>query len=161
MIFWRNILPLSLWLKVHKASNELEVRSRATQLTEYFLVTASVVYSSDAKMEAICSSEMSVDFQWTTWHYTSENRTLHNHGFKFNICQVLLKMNYAAAWMNAEHIPIMHSFYAFWTKKYTENSWVLINIAHIETFAIMLSAPKCLHVLSKECFSKTNTHSLE
>jgi hypothetical protein len=26
-----------------------------------------------------CSSETSVDFQWTAWHYISENRTLHNH----------------------------------------------------------------------------------
>jgi hypothetical protein len=31
------------------------------------------------KMEAICSSETSVDFQWSTCRYISEDRTLHNH----------------------------------------------------------------------------------
>jgi hypothetical protein len=30
-------------------------------------------------MEAICSSEMSVDFQQTTWRYIPEDSTLHNH----------------------------------------------------------------------------------
>jgi hypothetical protein len=28
-------------------------------------------------MEALCSSETSVDFQWTTWHYIPEDGTLH------------------------------------------------------------------------------------
>jgi hypothetical protein len=36
-------------------------------------------YSSTLKMEAICSSEMSVDFQRTTRRYIREGRTLHNH----------------------------------------------------------------------------------
>jgi hypothetical protein len=30
-------------------------------------------------MEAICSSEISVDFQRTTRHYIPEERTLHNN----------------------------------------------------------------------------------
>jgi hypothetical protein len=36
----------------------------------------------DPKMEATCSSETSVDFQPTTWRYTPEYRTLHNHNSK-------------------------------------------------------------------------------
>jgi hypothetical protein len=31
------------------------------------------------KVEAPCSSEMSVDFQQTTWNYIPEDRILHNH----------------------------------------------------------------------------------
>jgi hypothetical protein len=31
------------------------------------------------KMEAPCSSEMSVDFQQTTWNYIPEDRILYNH----------------------------------------------------------------------------------
>jgi hypothetical protein len=30
-------------------------------------------------MEAICSSETSVDFQWTTWRYIPEDSIIHNH----------------------------------------------------------------------------------
>jgi hypothetical protein len=30
-------------------------------------------------MEAICSSETSINFQRTTWYYIPENSTLHNH----------------------------------------------------------------------------------
>jgi hypothetical protein len=30
-------------------------------------------------MAATCSSEISVDFQWTTWHYVQEDRSFNNH----------------------------------------------------------------------------------
>jgi hypothetical protein len=39
-----------------------------------------VASSSTSKMEAIYSSETSVDFQRTTWRYIQEDCTLHNHG---------------------------------------------------------------------------------
>jgi hypothetical protein len=35
--------------------------------------------ASTLKMEAICSPETSVDFQWTTPRYIAGDRTLHNH----------------------------------------------------------------------------------
>jgi hypothetical protein len=38
-----------------------------------------MTYSLSLKMEATCSSEMSVDFQWPAWHYISDDKTLHNH----------------------------------------------------------------------------------
>jgi hypothetical protein len=38
-----------------------------------------MTYSSTLKMEAICSSEMSVDFQRATRRYIPEDRNLHNH----------------------------------------------------------------------------------
>jgi hypothetical protein len=34
------------------------------------------------KMEAACSSETLVDFQWTTWRYIPEDRTLHNYAVR-------------------------------------------------------------------------------
>jgi hypothetical protein len=40
-------------------------------------------------MEAICSSEMSVAFQCTTWRYITEDRTLHNHS-----CENLKSYNF-------------------------------------------------------------------
>jgi hypothetical protein len=39
----------------------------------------SSAYSLTLKMEATYSSETSDDFQWTTWHYIPEDKTLHNH----------------------------------------------------------------------------------
>jgi hypothetical protein len=39
---------------------------------------AELIFST-LEMEAICSSETSVDTQWTTWHYIPEVGTLHNH----------------------------------------------------------------------------------
>jgi hypothetical protein len=35
--------------------------------------------SSTLNMEATCSSETSVDFQWTTRHYIPQDRTFHSH----------------------------------------------------------------------------------
>jgi hypothetical protein len=38
-----------------------------------------LAYSPTLKMEVIYSSETSVDFQWITCSYISEDRALHNH----------------------------------------------------------------------------------
>jgi hypothetical protein len=51
------------------------------KLTEFFLPPASTLapwlaYFSTLKMEGICSSEMSVDFQQNTCRYMPEDRTL-------------------------------------------------------------------------------------
>jgi hypothetical protein len=45
-------------------------------LVRWFLAE---IISSTLKMEAICSSETSVDTQWTARLYIPENDTLHNH----------------------------------------------------------------------------------
>jgi hypothetical protein len=39
-----------------------------------FTLLSCSVYST-LKMEAICSPEMSIDFQWTTWQYIPEDST--------------------------------------------------------------------------------------
>jgi hypothetical protein len=61
-IFW-DIMPCSL-LKVNLSP------------LAFTLVSCSA-YSSTLKMEAICCSKMSVDFQWTTQCYIPEDSTLH------------------------------------------------------------------------------------
>jgi hypothetical protein len=41
------------------------------------MLVSCLAYSSTLKMEATCSSEMSVDFQQTVWRYIPDDRTLH------------------------------------------------------------------------------------
>jgi hypothetical protein len=60
LTFQRNVSPPSLGLKNKPA----------------FMLVSCSAYSSTLKMEAICSSEMSVAFQQATWHYILEDRTL-------------------------------------------------------------------------------------
>jgi hypothetical protein len=62
-----------------------------------FKVDSYSAYSSILKMEVICSSETSVDFQRTTWLYIPEGRTLHNQGcanlksyMRFVVCRLFL-----------------------------------------------------------------------
>jgi hypothetical protein len=45
-------------------------------LSPFFTLVSFLVYSSTLKMEATCSSEMSVDFKRTTRRYISEDKTL-------------------------------------------------------------------------------------
>jgi hypothetical protein len=45
-------------------------------LPSVFTQASCLAYSSTLKMEATYSSETSVDFQWTTWHYIQGDRTL-------------------------------------------------------------------------------------
>jgi hypothetical protein len=54
--------------RINRARNRHEAGSK------FFLA-----YSSTFKMDAICSSETSVDFQRTTRRYIPEDGTLHNH----------------------------------------------------------------------------------
>jgi hypothetical protein len=86
-IFW-DITPCSP-LKVNRRFGEkrrlhLQGRrvSQKINLSEALLATCltllyRLTYSSTVKMEAICSSETSVDFQRTTRRYIPEDRTLH------------------------------------------------------------------------------------
>jgi hypothetical protein len=48
-------------------------------LQQAFTLVSYLAYSSTLKMEAICSSEISVGFQRTTRRYLPEDGTLHNH----------------------------------------------------------------------------------
>jgi hypothetical protein len=45
-------------------------------LATHFMLVPFLAYSSTLRVEATCSSEMSVDFQWTTLRYIAEDRTL-------------------------------------------------------------------------------------
>jgi hypothetical protein len=65
-IFW-DVTPCS----------SLKVNWRFRGLPPNFTLVSSLAYSSALKMKVICSSETSVDFQWTTQHYISEDSTLY------------------------------------------------------------------------------------
>jgi hypothetical protein len=44
-----------------------------------FMIISCLAYSSTLKMEAVCSSETSVDLHWTTRRYIPKDTTLHKH----------------------------------------------------------------------------------
>jgi hypothetical protein len=70
--------------RIRQARNQRESRCFAS-LPPAFTLVSSSAHCSTLKMEAICSSEKSVDFQQTTWHYIPEHSTLQNyHGLGQN-----------------------------------------------------------------------------
>jgi hypothetical protein len=56
-----------------------------------FTLVSCFAYSSTIKIEATCSSETSVDSQWTTRQYIQENKILH-----IGNCLLLFKISYNA-----------------------------------------------------------------
>jgi hypothetical protein len=52
------------------------VESQPTFLSPAFTLVSCLTYSSTLKMEATCSSETSVDYQWTIRRYMPEEITL-------------------------------------------------------------------------------------
>jgi hypothetical protein len=76
------------------------------------------------KMVSICSSEKSVDFQRTTWHYITENKTLPNHCCE-NITSSLL--SYASE--RAEELPVL--------------AWLCIRFADLQTCKAKLERLLC------------------
>jgi hypothetical protein len=83
-VFW-DIAPYSL-LKVSLSFGGIYgLQLRGGKINRTFHVISCSVYSSTPKFEAICSSEISVDFQRTTRRYIAEYNILHNHRCeKFN-----------------------------------------------------------------------------
>jgi hypothetical protein len=91
-IFWYK-MPRSLWkvnwpfrgicrLRVHDKrvshtrNDRAAGRSYQPLLATCLTVVSFLAYSSTLKMEATCSFEISVAFQWITWCYIPEDRTL-------------------------------------------------------------------------------------
>jgi hypothetical protein len=73
--------------RTNRARNERE----ASLFTTCFTLVSCLDYSSTLNNDATCTSEMSVDFQWTTWPYIREDRTPGNHrckNLKSHICQL-------------------------------------------------------------------------
>jgi hypothetical protein len=63
--------------------------ARKALLAIYFMIVSCLAYYLILKMEAICSSETPVDFQWTARRYKREDGTiqyLYCHIFVF-LCQ--------------------------------------------------------------------------
>jgi hypothetical protein len=71
-IFW-DIKPCNSW-KINRRFGItcLHLQDRRIFSPTAFTVVSCSAYSSTLKMEAICSSETSVDFQRTTWRYIAE-----------------------------------------------------------------------------------------
>jgi hypothetical protein len=65
------------------------MKAGGLQSSSAFTLISYLAYSLTLKMEATCSSKMSVDFEWTTQRYIPEDRTLHNH-----CCENLKSYNY-------------------------------------------------------------------
>jgi hypothetical protein len=66
------------WIARSPLANLVLFRKVLALLAACFMLVSCTAYSSTLKMEAICSSEMSVDFHRTTWRYIPEDRILQN-----------------------------------------------------------------------------------
>jgi hypothetical protein len=64
-----------------------------------FKLVSCLAYSSTLKTEATFSSETSADFQWTSWRYIPEDRTIHNYR-----CETLKSYSSVFVWMIAGSI---------------------------------------------------------
>jgi hypothetical protein len=65
LTFQSNMLPTSSCPSIRQARNKRDAGSNQSSASCWFL-----------KMEATCSSEMSVDFQWTIWRDIPEGSTM-------------------------------------------------------------------------------------
>jgi hypothetical protein len=61
------------------------------QFAACFMLIACLAYSSILKMEAVCSSEMSVNLCQTTWHYIPEGSSLHTVNKLLDFCVMRLE----------------------------------------------------------------------
>jgi hypothetical protein len=81
-MFRRNVLSSSSGSKSKPRKKPGRSRGQAACFSACHLLSRLVfclAYSSILKMEAVCSSETSVEFQRTTRRYIPEDRTLNNH----------------------------------------------------------------------------------
>jgi hypothetical protein len=70
-----------------------------------FTLVSCFTYFLTLKMEATCSSETSVVFQWTTQHYILEDRTLQLWCWYNNICNFF---SYAIYWLPILVLKMAH-----------------------------------------------------
>jgi hypothetical protein len=88
-------------------------------LSSAFTLVSCSAYFLTLKMEAVCSSGSSVDFQWTARCYITEDSPLHNHPYEnlksYNHCFLaiigyvagtfLVSLWHSAGFMNQEPSP--------------------------------------------------------
>jgi hypothetical protein len=81
------LLQISLTVDPFLLYNHFSSQSRIGLPPAFMFV--SYLARSILKIEAICSSKTSVDFQWTTQHYSPEDSALHNLGC-YSWCCVII-----------------------------------------------------------------------
>jgi hypothetical protein len=66
------------------AASTFIVKVKSQSRNQHVVVskTKCMVYCSTLDLEAACSTETSVDFQWATRIYISNDKTLHNYRYK-------------------------------------------------------------------------------
>jgi hypothetical protein len=90
LMFQRNMLPPSSGSKNKPSKKPACSKHSRALLDVCFMLVSCLAYSLILKMEATCSSETSVGFQWITWCCSQECRT-HSHCFENSnpiICSV-------------------------------------------------------------------------
>jgi hypothetical protein len=85
-MFWRSTLPPSLGMK-SKPSNQQGV------MLAFFLLIAFMAFSLTLKMDAICSSETSVNFCQIVQCYMPEVSPVHSYTFNFDIVLFSISIN--------------------------------------------------------------------
>jgi hypothetical protein len=84
--FRKNILPPFSGLKIKKSKWTVRIRQQTFnfRLSPAFFLVICLTYSSNLKIEALFSSENSVNLHLTTLSYVPEHSTLHTH-----CCEIL------------------------------------------------------------------------
>jgi hypothetical protein len=78
-VFWDITLCSLLKISCFRGTFLLHLQGqRRALLASYFMLLSCLAYSLTLMMEEKRSPERFVDFQWTTWHYIPEGRTLQN-----------------------------------------------------------------------------------
>jgi hypothetical protein len=95
----------------HKASifTVEKISSAKTSLPPACLMVFAELISSTLKMEAICSSETSVETRGTTRHHIPEDDTLHNHR-----CENLKSYIGTLFWHNVQYVCKQYIFLQMW-----------------------------------------------
>jgi hypothetical protein len=89
-----------------------------------------LAYSLSMKTEAVFSSEMSVDFHWTTWCCIPEGRNHHSHNCEspkslFRLCTIwCLSRNHLSLFL--KHVTSGHCWRGIWSGKICcSNVWTI------------------------------------
>jgi hypothetical protein len=84
-------------------------------LAAWFTLVSCLAYSLTLKIEAICSSKMSVDFPWTTQHYIPEDRKNSSVTIVLHFCNTVTSLLVWNMWHVLVFIILILLCYLFTT----------------------------------------------